>query len=734
MKPSEFLQYVVGGLVIGAILLLLVTQLLGQPAIVFVETGSMAPTLEPNDGYLAVPAMIADDPEVGDVILFQSQELGGGELTTHRVVDITEEGYITQGDANPFTDQDGDEPPVADGQVRAVALTIGDGIVTIPGLGASVGAVRSVGTAIQDLILIPLGFDIEVTTLSTAAMVAGLVLFVYGTVTGATNKRQRSRSRGGVFDNAIIVIAVLALVVIIPLNISMLLPSGVYQYEILSSESPTDNPQIIPVGGESEVTYAIQNSGQLPVLVFLEAASDGVEVRDSQIYVPRRSTVETSIAMQAPDQTGSYLRFIREYRYLVVLPPSLIASLHAIHPLVAIGAINLFVGGIVVGVAVATVGTDRLRLRSRNRELELGEELRRIMPSFLLRGSGSSPPSPPGGSSRRRNWFGSDEGPNTSGPKPPTPADASDESTPERAPPKSADDGPRRTLTDSELVGVHNALDEPPADAGLDGDAWSLPLLQRYLFEEYGVDYPREDCKRLLRRAGHLSAEESASEPPADADAGTDAPPDTAVDTDESVVDPGLQAAFESAFETKPLHDDNEGDDDEGDDDETDGDSLGDNQTPTADEEKPTDVDDSDVTAEPVDEDTLWDPVSDDSPAASTPDPTDEVVVDDADDDAADEVVGDDGDTTVDDWGEDGVDDSTAFDDFASLGGGDGLSDEQYMAVITALNDSPSAADYDAEVWTPATLQEYLADTYDVDYPREQCVELLRSAGHDVDE
>ena len=424
MKPSAFLQYVAGGLLIGFILLLLVSQLLGQPAIVFVETGSMAPTLQPNDGYLAVPEMLAGEPEVGDVILFQSQNLGGGELTTHRVVEITDEGYITQGDANPFTDQDGDEPPVSEGQIKSVALTVGDGIVVIPGLGASVTAVRSVGTAIQNVVLVPLGLDIEVTTLSTAAMVTGLVLFVYGTVTGATDKRQRSRTRGGIFENAIIVNAVLALVVIIALNISMLLPSGVYQYEILSSESPTDNPQIIPVGGESEVTYAMQNSGYLPVVVFLEAAGDGVAVSDAQIYVPRRSTVETSITMQAPDQTGSYLRFVREYRYLVVLPPSLIASLHTIHPIVAIAGINLFVGSVVVGVFVATVGTDRLRLRSRKRELELGEELRRIMPSFLLRYVGSAPPSPSGVSqdaaSRGINWLRSDDPPGARRPRHPS--------------------------------------------------------------------------------------------------------------------------------------------------------------------------------------------------------------------------------------------------------------------------------------------------------------------------
>jgi len=69
-----------------------------------------------------------------------------------------------------------------------------------------------------------------------------------------------------------------------------------------------------------------------------------------------------------------------------------------------------------------------------------------------------------------------------------------------------------------------------------------------------------------------------------------------------------------------------------------------------------------------------------------------------------------------------------------SLGGDDGLTDEQYMMVITALNDTPSAVDVDAETWTPAALQTYLADTYDVAYPRERCVELLRSAGHEAGE
>lgn len=507
MKPSELLQYLAAGLVVGLILLLLLTQLLGQPAIVFVETGSMAPTLEPNDGYVAVPAMFAGEVEVGDVILFQSQELGGGELTTHRVVEITDEGYITQGDANPFTDQAGDEPPVSDGQIRSVAVQISGEMVVIPGLGASVGFIRSAGVLFQETILEPIGIDIEVTTLSTLAMIAGLLLFIYGTVTASVDRYSRSRSRGGLLQNAVVVIAILTLVVIIPLNISMLLPSGVYQYQIISSESPTESEQIIGVGESGDVTYAIRNSGHLPVLVFLEPAGDGVTVNEPEIYVPRRTTTETSITMQAPDQPGSYLRFVREQRYLVVLPPSLIAALHEIHPALAIAAINLFVGGGIAAISLATVGTDRLRFRSRKRELALSHEIRRHLPAILLRDTRQSQRKPPDSATPRPE-------PAQSGPptpskpptasNPPTPAESS--TPPERTKP---------SLTDSQQQTVSELLATPPSEVGYDAASWTPQLLQQQLESLFGVTYPLNRCVKLLNAPDAAAAsDESQTAPP----------------------------------------------------------------------------------------------------------------------------------------------------------------------------------------------------------------------------
>jgi len=321
-------------------------------------------------------------------------------------------------------------------------------------------------------------------------------------------------------------------------------------------------------------------------------------------------------------------------------------------------------------------------------------------------------------------------------PQPPEPTESTAASATESATSPAAD-GPRSTLTDSELVAVNNTLSAPPEAAGLDAESWSLPLLQRYLFEEYGIDYPREDCKRLLRRAGHLSAETAVDEPPSDNEGEADAANTGPGDAGDPVVGPELQSAFESPFETKPSYEPAAGDD---------GGAITDDSG-VADKAVSTDADDWEPTAKGVAEETLWEPEA--TEASSTAGSIDadvnasgDAVNEEADrDTAADDCdrdgigVDDDGDTggDGDNWG-DSSDELTAHDDFMSLGGGDGLTDEQYMTVITALNDAPSAVDVDAETWTPVTLQQYLADTYEIAYSRERCIELLRSAGHNVEE
>ena len=118
---------------------------LGLPmGVVYVETESMSPTLEPGDGFILIPTAVAGPPEPGDVVVFDAQELSGGGPTTHRIVGETERGYITQGDNNNVPDQVTDEPPVAQAQIAGQALNVGGRVVAIPYTGAVATAVGGV--------------------------------------------------------------------------------------------------------------------------------------------------------------------------------------------------------------------------------------------------------------------------------------------------------------------------------------------------------------------------------------------------------------------------------------------------------------------------------------------------------------------------------------------------------------------------------------------------------------
>lgn len=363
-----------------------ISQFAGQPAVLFVETGSMSPTLEPNDGFVAIPSIIAGEPEVGDIIVFQSQEIGGGEITTHRVVSITEDGeYITQGDANPFTDQSDEEPPVSDGQVRSIAPEIFGSPIVIPGLGLVVSFMGSIGSYIQSILLEPLGFSGG--SIPIITLVIGFSLLIYSLVGDPENEDTiKSRSKRTVRQNPLIFIIIISLLVLVPVNASMLLNSGVFQYEILSSEAPVEgNPQIIAPNTTTQLEYTIINSGYVPFVVYMDSESSGVDISESQHYSSPRSNKTINIDITSPDETGRYMKYIRVYRYLPVLPPFMISYLHNISPILAYLGINLALGSITTIISFILVGTEQFRFRDRKRKsITLKQQIKRKVPFFLL--------------------------------------------------------------------------------------------------------------------------------------------------------------------------------------------------------------------------------------------------------------------------------------------------------------------------------------------------------------
>ncbi|MDZ7745799.1 MAG: signal peptidase I [Halobacteriales archaeon] len=356
--------------VVFVVVALLIGQVLGTPVLLgYVETGSMEPTLEPGDGFIAIPSAVAGDVEEEDVIVFRAEELQGGGLTTHRVVDITERGYITRGDANPFTDQAGDEPPVKDAQVVAKALQVGGSVVVIPNLGTVVTGLQGAFTEIQRRLATMTGTRALLGTQGIAYLLLALsaLLYVFD-LFFASDGRDRDHVRDPDRDQGIspeVIVAVLAAMLVVAATAAMVVPAGTQEFGVVSAEFASENPTVIRQGESATLPYSVLNGGLVPVVAYVQPASEGVSVTPERVFVDGRDEATVDVTLSAPAETGYYRRFVTEHRYLAVLPTSVIDSLHAVHPWLPILAIDTVLAGGIAVLGLVVLGGRRVRVRRR---------------------------------------------------------------------------------------------------------------------------------------------------------------------------------------------------------------------------------------------------------------------------------------------------------------------------------------------------------------------------------
>lgn len=369
MEGRSLVWSVVEVVTIAIVVSLLVGQMTGTPILFgYVETGSMAPTMNPGDGFVAVPSAIAGTPTTGDVVTFDAEELNGGGLTTHRIVDETERGYVTQGDANPFTDQDGGEPPVKEAQIVAHALQIGGQTVVIPHLGTAVMGLQDAFETVQRQAAAMTGTRSLLGTQGLAYILLGLsgALYVVDLLIkdGRTRERTRSKRHDEGIDGRTIVIGLAALLVVTA-TAAMVVPAGTQSIGIVSAEFDSERPTVIPAGESSTMDYQVPNAGLVPVHVYLEPGTDEVTVDPTYRYVDGRSTATATLTVTAPSETGYYRHYVTEHRYLAILPASVIDVLYEIHPWAPILAIDALLAGGIVLLSRGLLGGRRIRLRKR---------------------------------------------------------------------------------------------------------------------------------------------------------------------------------------------------------------------------------------------------------------------------------------------------------------------------------------------------------------------------------
>lgn len=358
-------------LVGAAVVAMFVGFALGQPVLLsFVETGSMEPTLEPGDGFVAIPAQIAGETEPGDVVVFEAREIEGGGLTTHRIVDETDAGYITQGDANPFTDQDSDEPPVQEAQIVAVALQLDGDVVAIPSIGTAIMALQSALDEVQRQLAIALGTRWLMDAGGVAVILFGLSILAWivdwyledSSSADRPTEPDRSQNTGTSIRTILIGLTIL---MVVAATAAMVVPGGSQEYELVSAEFQSENPTVVQQGTSQSHDYVVWNDGIVPVHVYVEPDSDRVAVDPEQVYIEQLSEETVTVTLSAPEETGFYPMYVQERRYLAVLPSSVIDQLYVVHPWLPIATINAVLGGGFYLLGMLLIGSGRKRLRSK---------------------------------------------------------------------------------------------------------------------------------------------------------------------------------------------------------------------------------------------------------------------------------------------------------------------------------------------------------------------------------
>ncbi len=133
------MKKVVGDLLFFAIILLLLSRFLtiftgmAYPLSV-VSSSSMTPVLNKGDIVPWIPCSVEDVRE-GDIVVYKSVY---GNLIIHRVVETRNGKFITKGDANNYTDQQGPHVPealVGKNNLLGKAIMVGDKALKIPLLG-----------------------------------------------------------------------------------------------------------------------------------------------------------------------------------------------------------------------------------------------------------------------------------------------------------------------------------------------------------------------------------------------------------------------------------------------------------------------------------------------------------------------------------------------------------------------------------------------------------------------
>ncbi len=315
----------------------------------YVYSKSMEPTIMTNDGFILISSKAY---ETGDIITFKPKVLEQ-PFVTHRIVGITMDGeYITKGDNNVMTDQQGGEPPLQHDQVVGKALCISGKPVILPKLGLISQKIQksipkiNVFTVISIIILIyALGFVLD-------------MIFNRDNIRKNNKERIRLLDIAAFFDPVFFIICIL--VVANTLIIGQTIKSWKAEeisYVVVSVEGLPS-----PVPGERfERIKSLENSSLIPYYTILEPKDSNMTINPRIFLMPPKGNVDYSVSITAPEKIGYYVQKIDIKTYPKLISQKLLEQLYSLDPFIPL--IIIFSPGIILIIVLYIIWVRRWEIR-----------------------------------------------------------------------------------------------------------------------------------------------------------------------------------------------------------------------------------------------------------------------------------------------------------------------------------------------------------------------------------
>lgn len=291
----------------------ILTLAVQQPTLaVTIRTWSMAPLLTRGDMVFLMPVTSGTNLAPGEIVVFQAPDEGIRDWTMHRIVGgDPDSGFITRGDANERTDQEGNRfPPVKPDWIKGVVPTVGHMPLKIPLLGYLPLLLEE---NMESPLLIP-GF---LGVMATVLLIDELT------------KSKKRRKREAIQKHHFYFISAVAFAVMMGAVMLMGSQFITFYYGVDKNPAATIGSEvgILQTGTSREITLVeLANEGAIPSFYLTSSSDPQVELENDSFRLSKGEEMEVKVVVHARNE-GMHQANVTVGMFLPFLPIAVIKTL-----------------------------------------------------------------------------------------------------------------------------------------------------------------------------------------------------------------------------------------------------------------------------------------------------------------------------------------------------------------------------------------------------------------------